>query len=157
MLADPATTVLAFLNTLDVEDGTDLISDPDEWQQWVSTTLDLDEEQTPPRRDKARELRALLRAAVSAESDAGRAEVPVSVELGPRGGRIRSSTAIGTIAAAVAKLSIDGRWHRVKICPADDCRWAFFDESRNRSRQWCSMSVCGNRAKVRKHRERTTS
>lgn len=156
MLADPATTVLAFLNTLDLEDGTDLMSDLDEWQQWVTTTLDLDEEQTPHRRDKARDLRALLRTAVSAESDTGRAEVPVSVELGPRGGRIRSSTAIGTIAAAVAQLSIDGRWHRVKICPADDCRWAFFDESRNRSRQWCSMRVCGNRAKVRKHRERTT-
>jgi predicted RNA-binding Zn ribbon-like protein len=43
---------------------------------------------------------------------------------------------------------------RVKICPADDCRWAFHDNSRNGSRQWCSMAVCGNRAKARAHRAR---
>ena len=43
---------------------------------------------------------------------------------------------------------------RVKICPADDCLWAFYDESRNGSRQWCSMAVCGNRAKARAHRAR---
>jgi predicted RNA-binding Zn ribbon-like protein len=42
----------------------------------------------------------------------------------------------------------------VKICPAADCRWAFFDHSRNRSRTWCSMRVCGNREKARAWRER---
>jgi predicted RNA-binding Zn ribbon-like protein len=42
----------------------------------------------------------------------------------------------------------------VKICPADDCLWAFYDESRNGSRQWCSMDDCCNRAKARAHRAR---
>ena len=42
----------------------------------------------------------------------------------------------------------------VKACPADDCRWAFYDRSRNRSGTWCDMSDCGNRAKARAYRKR---
>jgi predicted RNA-binding Zn ribbon-like protein len=38
---------------------------------------------------------------------------------------------------------------RVKICPS--CRWLFMDRSKNKSRNWCDMKVCGNRAKARKH------
>ena len=47
-----------------------------------------------------------------------------------------------------------GEWTRLKICPADDCQWAFYDRSRNRSATWCDMKVCGNRHKVREYRER---
>jgi predicted RNA-binding Zn ribbon-like protein len=60
-------------------------------------------------------------------------------------------TASGLLAAAAARVAIEDRIGRVKICPADDCRWAFYDASRNRSRQWCSVEVCGNRAKARAH------
>jgi predicted RNA-binding Zn ribbon-like protein len=49
----------------------------------------------------------------------------------------------------------DGTWARVKACRAEDCRWAFYDFSRNRSGTWCDMAVCGNRAKVRAYRART--
>lgn len=38
---------------------------------------------------------------------------------------------------------------RMKICP--NCEWLFLDKSRNRSRNWCDMTVCGNRAKARLH------
>ncbi|MGV8908960.1 MAG: CGNR zinc finger domain-containing protein [Propionicimonas sp.] len=56
--------------------------------------------------------------------------------------------AIGApIAAAAAKVAIEKRLDRVKICSADDYRWASYDTSRNHSRQWCSMEVCGNSAK----------
>jgi predicted RNA-binding Zn ribbon-like protein len=48
----------------------------------------------------------------------------------------------------------DGSWQRVKACRADDCHWAFYDFSRNRSGTWCDMAVCGNREKVRSYRER---
>ena len=44
---------------------------------------------------------------------------------------------------------------RVRECEADTCGWLFLDRSRNRSRRWCDMSVCGNRAKVRRHYQRT--
>jgi predicted RNA-binding Zn ribbon-like protein len=45
---------------------------------------------------------------------------------------------------------------RVKECPGlDDCGWLFFDTSKNGSRRWCSMEGCGNRAKGRRHYQRT--
>jgi predicted RNA-binding Zn ribbon-like protein len=43
---------------------------------------------------------------------------------------------------------------RLKECDGDSCTWLFMDESRNRSRRWCDMGECGNRAKVRRFRER---
>ncbi len=43
---------------------------------------------------------------------------------------------------------------RVRLCRADDCGWLFVDASRNRSRRWCDMSDCGNRAKARRFRSR---
>jgi predicted RNA-binding Zn ribbon-like protein len=43
---------------------------------------------------------------------------------------------------------------RLKICP--NCGWLFVDMSRNRSRNWCDMNVCGNRAKARLHYHRKT-
>lgn len=43
---------------------------------------------------------------------------------------------------------------RVGQCADDRCGWLFLDTSRNRSRRWCSMEDCGNRAKARRHYER---
>jgi predicted RNA-binding Zn ribbon-like protein len=62
--------------------------------------------------------------------------------------------AIARLAAIVYEAKVGGTWRRLKVCAADDCRWAFYDRSRNRSGTWCSMGVCGNRAKVRAYRER---
>lgn len=45
--------------------------------------------------------------------------------------------------------------HAVRECNAEDCAWLFMDESRNRSRRWCSMAGCGNRAKARRYYART--
>jgi predicted RNA-binding Zn ribbon-like protein len=58
------------------------------------------------------------------------------------------------VVAAVAAAMADGSFSRVKACRADDCRWAFVDTARNRSRQWCDMGVCGNREKARRFRSR---
>lgn len=43
---------------------------------------------------------------------------------------------------------------RLRSCDADDCDWLFVDRSRNRSRRWCDMNTCGNRAKARRFYER---
>lgn len=152
MNQEPADIVVAFLNTLDVEDGTDVLDDPAQWSNWLRTTL-APSAATIADRDSARALRTHLRALASGEQASQAQRIPVAIELGPDGAHLASDTAIGTIAAAVAQLTFERRWDRVKICPADDCRWAFYDASRNHSRQWCSMQVCGNRAKVRKHRD----
>jgi predicted RNA-binding Zn ribbon-like protein len=62
--------------------------------------------------------------------------------------------ALGRLLAIVAAAMIDGSWARLKICPGDDCGWAFYDHSRNQTGRWCSMSVCGGRAKARTHYRR---
>lgn len=43
---------------------------------------------------------------------------------------------------------------RLRVCADDGCRWAFVDRSPAGRRRWCDMRVCGNRAKVARHRER---
>lgn len=55
------------------------------------------------------------------------------------------------IANAAAELLVDGDLDRVKRCGNDTCAWLFVDLSRNRSRRWCDMKECGNRAKARRH------
>ncbi|MDP5312351.1 CGNR zinc finger domain-containing protein [Streptomyces poriferorum] len=56
------------------------------------------------------------------------------------------------VAVAVAAASADGTWARLKVCEAADCRWAYYDRSPAGRRRWCSMSVCGARAKMRTYR-----
>jgi predicted RNA-binding Zn ribbon-like protein len=62
--------------------------------------------------------------------------------------------AIGRMLATVFQSMSDGSWVRMKACGAPDCRWAFYDGSKNRSGRWCDMSSCGNRMKARAFRER---
>jgi predicted RNA-binding Zn ribbon-like protein len=62
--------------------------------------------------------------------------------------------AIGRLLAIVFEATADGTWERLKACRADDCEWAFYDWSKNRSGAWCDMAACGNRAKARSYRER---
>lgn len=52
--------------------------------------------------------------------------------------------------SAVDLLVSKNDLERVKQCEGDSCGWLFFDTSRNRSRRWCSMADCGNRAKARR-------
>lgn len=59
------------------------------------------------------------------------------------------------IVLSAADLLTDHDPERIKQC-ADDrgCGWLFYDITRNNSRQWCSMSSCGNRAKAKRHYEK---
>lgn len=43
---------------------------------------------------------------------------------------------------------------QVRECSGEGCGWIFVDTSRNRSRRWCDMETCGNRAKAHRHYER---
>ncbi|HET7476810.1 MAG TPA: CGNR zinc finger domain-containing protein [Dermatophilaceae bacterium] len=154
---DPAGLVVDFLNTLDVEQGTDQLVSLEGWRDWLRAR-DLSErfpDQDQTSLEQARVLREDLRRRAGGDDCSEVRQVGIQVALTPRGQVSLSATApTGLVAAAVATLAIEGRLDRVKICPADDCRWTFYDESRNHSRQWCSMRVCGNRAKARTHRER---
>jgi predicted RNA-binding Zn ribbon-like protein len=86
----------------------------------------------------------------------------IRVEIDPRGRAVPRPAEAGLgalfarLLAAVADSQAAGTWERIKACAAEDCQWAFYDESRNRSRTWCTMEVCGNRAKTRSYRARRT-
>ncbi|WP_228771610.1 CGNR zinc finger domain-containing protein [Actinokineospora iranica] len=142
--------VLDFLNTIDFEKRADVLDDPLLWRAWQA------ERRLVPADDLARvrAVRAGLRAAVGGPPAPPPPPVPVTVELANGAPRLVSADVTGAVLAAAARLAVLDEWGRMKICPADECQWAFFDRSRNRSRTWCSMRVCGNREKARAWRER---
>jgi hypothetical protein len=83
----------------------------------------------------------------------GTLEASVTVILnGDGSARLVADTVVGELLTIVAQAQADGTWQRMKACPA--CGWAFYDRSRNRSRTWCTMAICGNRAKARSYRAR---
>jgi len=62
--------------------------------------------------------------------------------------------ALSEIAASFAELLASAERERVKVCANPDCLWAFYDETRNRSRRWCDPAECGNVFKQRRFRAR---
>jgi predicted RNA-binding Zn ribbon-like protein len=88
------------------------------------------------------------------------ASLPLFVRLGSGGGFELAPGASGADAGLARILGLvftsmaDRTWPRMKVCRDDACRWAFYDTSKNRSGAWCSMAVCGNRAKARAYRRR---
>jgi len=58
------------------------------------------------------------------------------------------------VARSAAELLVSQRSDRLRRCEGEDCGWLFLDLSKNRSRRWCNMSGCGNRAKVKRYRSR---
>jgi predicted RNA-binding Zn ribbon-like protein len=59
------------------------------------------------------------------------------------------------VARSAAELLTSDERARVRQCAGDPCGWLFLDTSKNRSRRWCTMDSCGNRAKARRHYART--
>ncbi|MFI6918830.1 CGNR zinc finger domain-containing protein [Nonomuraea spiralis] len=77
----------------------------------------------------------------------GRQAVLTSDRPGPAG-------AVARVVGVVARAMADGTWARLKACANDECEWAFYDHSRSRTRRWCSMELCGNRAEQTRWRDR---
>jgi predicted RNA-binding Zn ribbon-like protein len=178
--------VRAFVNTLDIEEGTDALGSPAALTAWLAGHGLPANGGDGPRPDLAaatgahlaqavalREaLREILRAHVGekhpaaaavSDLDSLAAGLPFRLEVGSDGvvstapagrGPVAGMAALLLIAAQAATL---GTWARLKVCSADDCQWAFYDRSPTKSGCWCSMAVCGSRAKSRAYRRRTRS
>lgn len=58
---------------------------------------------------------------------------------------------------SVVDLLTSDELNRIRQCEGAGCGWLFMDTSKNGARRWCDMSVCGNRAKARRHRARLRS
>lgn len=148
--------VLAFLNTVDAEIGTDVLDDVGQWRRWCAEQ----ELREAPNSDPAREFRDAMRESVTCGRTPDTTVPPAwPTQVVLRGGvpTLTGTDALGTVLTSAVHLVHTGHWDRIKICPAQDCLMAFYDRSRNRSRTWCSMSVCGNRKKARSWRERHTA
>ena len=165
---------LAFVNTLDVEESRDEFGSADALRTWLTGRRLLTADAKVTRRELALaiELRDALRRIFRAHSGVALpgeeldivnhvlAKVPLDVQVDsagaprfePRGEGVVA--ALGRVVCDVTRARTLGTWDRLKLCPAEDCLWAFFDSSKNRSRRWCSMDVCGNRTKTREYRRR---
>lgn len=60
---------------------------------------------------------------------------------------------MGRLIVATARAG-EQTWERLKVCRNENCRWVFYDASKNRSGAWCDMEICGARHKMRRYRER---
>ncbi|GAA3191777.1 CGNR zinc finger domain-containing protein [Streptomyces ramulosus] len=74
--------------------------------------------------------------------------------LRPAAGLRGADHLTAVLAAGVATAAADGSWPRLKACAAHDCHWVFYDRSPAGRSRWCSMAVCGSRAKMRSYRAR---
>jgi len=168
--------VQAFLNTFwDLGgDGDEVWSSPAAYGAWLADR-GFDRKVTGSDVARAIELREALRAQCLANHDDREApeaietldriarEVAPAAALTPRlGSGTLEAAAEGPDAACALAFGIvliarvDGTFARLKACPHEHCGWAFYDVSRNRSSQWCSMRICGNRTKAEAFRRRRT-
>jgi predicted RNA-binding Zn ribbon-like protein len=66
----------------------------------------------------------------------------------------RAELPVWAIAHAARDLILSPDMRRLRACEVDTCRWLFLDTSRNHTRRWCKMKVCGNRMKARRYQVR---
>ncbi|MGX9891236.1 CGNR zinc finger domain-containing protein [Streptomyces sp. NPDC002276] len=149
----------ALVNTLDIEAGTDALDTEDGRAPFGLTARDT---------ETARELRESLRAALLAHAGHPAhqdvtplgellARAPLLIALDDRDGSARLAPAdpeplLSRVAAAIARSLVAGTWSRLKACEAPTCHWAYYDRSPAGRGRWCSMAVCGARAKMRRYR-----
>lgn len=171
----PLDRIQALVNTIEMPEGRDRLADLPEAEAWLVTAglLSQGSGLDPADLDQVRGVREGIRAMLV--HNAG-GPLPTADELAP----LRTVAADGTARAAVGAhgeilLSAasdsargrlvelllivrdaqrDGTWARLKACGNDECRWAFYDRSRNHGGTWCDMSSCGNKLKNREFRAR---
>jgi predicted RNA-binding Zn ribbon-like protein len=170
----PLYLVQRFVNSVDLETGEDELAGPDALRSWFAERGLMDSGDPVSRADLERVvgvregLRAVLRhnnglpldeeAVERLDRAVGRAAVRVRFTPGRDPELVTDASgvdgAIARLMAIVAAAVEHGRWERLKACPREDCEWAFYDKSKNRSGRWCSMEGCGNIEKARAFRER---
>jgi predicted RNA-binding Zn ribbon-like protein len=163
-----------FVNSIDLESGEDELTSPEALRDWLTERGLMDSGDRATAADLKRALavreglRALLLQNAGLPLDAERVE-RLDAAVARAGLRMRFEAgaepalepdaravdgAIGRLMAIVAAAVEDGSWPRLKACHREECFWAFYDHSKNRSGRWCKMETCGNIEKARAFRER---
>jgi predicted RNA-binding Zn ribbon-like protein len=173
----PLLRVQAFVNTLDVDQGTDLLRDHDAAIAWladvglVAPGTDVSDERLELALEVREAIRSLLRRnGGSGELDGEQLHTlrrlaegyRPSVDVEPDGTVSLAAAGDGAdlcdgllgLLLTIRDAQADGTWSRLKLCANPECDWAFYDRSRNRQGSWCTMASCGNRIKNRHFRAR---
>ncbi|HEU5478212.1 MAG TPA: CGNR zinc finger domain-containing protein [Candidatus Tumulicola sp.] len=159
-----------FVNTLDYPAGPDALGTPGEAAKWCRAA-GLPPVTNQAETERLRGFREALREVLFANNGESTqaaawegmrpyltavAFQPVAdgrggIELEPAGA---ADGAIGTMLVIAYEAMAAGTWSRLRACRKSSCRFAYYDCSRNGSRAWCSMAVCGNREKAQRRRTR---
>jgi predicted RNA-binding Zn ribbon-like protein len=175
----PLLLVQAFVNTKNLDTGTDLLADAETGNEWLHLSGLLGPEATAAAGDlrAARDVRESLRALIAHNGDG---PAPTADDLRPLqavmrswrprlaidpAGRVQLGSAPGgrltdglvRLLLIVRDAQQDGTWDRLKACGNGDCGWAFYDRSHSRRGAWCDMASCGNLIKNRNLRARRGS
>ena len=166
--------VQAFVNTADLQPGTEELINPNTLETWLVAKglMEVGEAVDDSDLKHALAVREAMRGVIGANSGykvypvdlATLNEAATASRLRMRflsGGKVRlepeAAGAVGALGRLVATLysAIQSEdWEHLKLCDSDTCRWVFFDRSRNHSSRWCTMASCGNRAKARRFRQK---
>jgi predicted RNA-binding Zn ribbon-like protein len=176
----PLLLVQAFVDTLDLDLGTDMLAQADQARAWLADAGLIDAALTgapdfASDLQLAREFRASILAMIARNTEDGplgqdelgpieqvllqakpRLEVTANAQV-----RLEAASDTGGVAKGLLGLLLiirdaqaDGSWARLKLCGNPDCRWAFYDRSHSHRGAWCDMASCGNRLKNRNLRAR---
>lgn len=172
---EPLLAVQGLANTYSFEDDEELLADPAAAREWLvnsglaAASVEVGTVEHRRLIELRRVVRDLLGANLSGDPDSGVvaafdhlvAEHPIPLEADDRGALSVRLDPVSSVDDFVAQLlgivytaQQHGQWERLKVCASDECRWAFYDSSRNRGGTWCQMEVCGNRIKNRRYRQR---
>lgn len=166
--------VQRFVNSVDLETLEEELTAPEALRDWLAERelMQPDEPVTEGDLRRALDVREGLRALLLANNGheldatkverldraASRAGVRLSFATADEPRLVPDASgvdgALAQLMTIVAAAVEQGTWERMKACPAEDCEWAFYDQSKNRSGRWCNMAVCGNQSKARRYRER---
>jgi predicted RNA-binding Zn ribbon-like protein len=166
--------VQAYVNTVDIQDGPEELSDPNTLQRWLVAhgLMEAGQEVSEPDLKNAIAVREAIRGVIGANTGATIYPLDIAtLNRAAAASRLRArfgadgkarlepeatgaAGAMGRMVAAVFSAMADEDWSRLKLCGSSTCRWAFYDRSRNHSSRWCTMASCGNRQKARRFRQR---
>ncbi len=158
---------LDFVNTANWLDGQpvdDRLSAPQELAIWSYRQGLLAEARLTGEIGEAQRLRLLLRhcfvpkdadgAPDLSALDAFRA-APATLQRGSDGrphlAEASVTAVLSLVAQSAGELLLTDALTQLKVCPGERCGWLFLDDSPTGRRRWCSMAVCGNRAKAKRH------
>lgn len=165
--------IQGFVNTADLESGRDDLASPEALRDWLfrygllESKAMISEDEHREVREVREALRDLLehhgkvlepQALATLQRAAARSPLTVAFE-GAASARLEPTApgiagALGRLFAIAYTATVEGTWQRLKVCQNEECRWTFYDHSKNRSGNWCTMAVCGSRLKARAYRQR---